>query len=94
MGIKNKHDYKNVPSGTFRWFKLATKFGCSSEDMCNTCGFKASFSSVHKAAFYLQWLDCPKRTKKEYYKNSDVSKGQQNSDVINAMQRSHERYDL
>ena len=74
--------------------KLATKFGCSSEDMCNTCGFKANFNSVHKAVFYLQWLDCPKRTKKEYYDKDDVSKGQQNSDVINAMQRSHERYDL
>jgi len=63
-------------------------FGCSSKDMCNTCGFKASFfkSAVHKAAFYLQWLDCPERTKKEYYEKDDVSKGQQNSDVINAMQ--------
>jgi hypothetical protein len=54
--------------------------------MCNTCGFKANFNSVHKAVFYLQWLDCPKRTKKEYYEKDDVSKGQQNSDVINAMQ--------
>jgi hypothetical protein len=51
--------------------------------MCNTCGFKANFNSVHKAVFYLQWLDCPKRTKKEYYEKDDVSKGQQNSDVIN-----------
>ena len=93
--VLERHDYiSSSDTDQEAKVKLATKFGCSSEDMCNTCGFKKNFNSVHKAVFYLQWLDCPKRTKKEYYDKDDVSKGQQNSDVINAMQRSHERYDL
>ena len=58
--------------------KLAKMFGCSSEDMCNTCGFKKGFASSHKAVFYLKWLDCPERTKKEYYEKDDVSQGHQN----------------
>ena len=95
--VLERHDYiSSSDTDQEAKVKLATKFGCSSEDMCNTCGFKTEggFGSEHKAVFYLQWLDCPERTKKEYYRNSDVSKGQQSSDITNAMQRSHERFDL
>ena len=93
--VLERHDYissENTDQETK--VKLAKKIDCSTEDMCNTCPFDVQFNSFHKAVFYLRWLDCPERTRKEYYEKGDVSKRQQNDDVINAMQRSHERFDL
>ena len=73
--------------------KLAKKFRCAPEDMCNTCDFKSNFNSHHKASFYLKWLDCPERMKKEYYdgKYGD-STVEQSPDIITAMHKSHERF--
>jgi len=93
--VLERHDYiSSSDTKQEAKVKLANKFRCSSEDVCNTCAFRPKhFNSYHKAIFYLQWLDCPEKTKKEYY-GDDVSTGQYNSDVINAMQLSHKRFDL
>jgi len=70
--------------------KLAKKFGCSTEDMCNTCPFERGFVSNHKARFYLQWLDCKEQTKKEYY----AREGNFNMDLNNFLKESYERSDV
>ena len=74
--------------------KLAEMFKCKSEDMCNTCDFTGGFPmSIHKARFYLKWLDCPERMKKEYYDGKDGdSTVEQSPDIVTAMHKSHERF--
>jgi len=71
--------------------KLAKKFGCSTEDMCNTCPFERGFVSNHKARFYLQWLDCKEQTKKNFY----AGKGNKfNMDLNDFLKESYERSDV
>ena len=75
--------------------KLAKKFGCSTEDMCNTCPFKPPpktyFPSNHKAKWYLKWLDCKEQMKKEYY----AAKGKKfNTDLNDFLKESYERSDV
>ena len=72
---------------------LAKRFDCSAEDICDTCQFEASFASVHKAVFYLKWLNCPEKMKADYYKNSKNESQQENAALIEAMQMSFHLFD-
>jgi len=51
--------------------KLALKFNCSINDMCNTCPFNVYFASWHKDSFYLRWLDYREQVENEYYSNKE-----------------------
>lgn len=74
--------------------KLAGLFKCSTNDVCNSCDMSKTFSSCHKAKFYLQWLACREKTTAEYYQ-SDKKEQHQNADnVVETMQVSHEFFDL
>ena len=72
---------------------LASKFGCKTDDICNQCNFKGGFPSWHKASFYLKWLNCREETEAVYY-DIDASKGQQNTDLTEALETSHELFSL
>ena len=74
--------------------KLAGLFGCGTVDICNSCGFKAGFASFHKARFYLQWLHCRNETEAGYYNYVGESHEQQYTEIVKALQTSHELFSL
>ncbi len=74
--------------------KLAKKFRCSSVDMCNTCVFKPKFHSFHKAAFYLQYLDCEEKYRKQYYGGLKGDKMKQNAELVRVLRTSYKRFKL
>lgn len=74
--------------------KLAGRFRCGTVDICNSCGFKAGFASNHKARFYLQWLNCRNETEAGYYNYVGESHEQQYTEIVKALQTSHELFSL
>ena len=74
--------------------KLAAKFGCSPVDICNTCSFKKGFSSSHKAIYYLQYLDCEEKYRKQYYGPTKGDRLRQNVDLVHVLHTSNKRFKL
>lgn len=52
------------------------------DDICNRTKSKG-FPSVHKAIFYVKWLQCPETMKKIYYANSEDAGGAPKTIALN-----------
>lgn len=72
--------------------KLTQKMGCGGDQLCDNKCRPRGIPSYHKAVFYVQWLHCPEKIEKDYYKQG--GKGAYNQGIHDIWRISEEKFGL
>ena len=91
--VLERHNYIS-PSDTdeVASAKLTKQLRCGGDALCDQSCKTRNFASYHKASFYVQWIHCPEKIEKDYYKQG--GKGAYNQDMIDVWRISEEKFGL